>query len=69
MSRVVYTDTPTTDAQEALRADVTHWQAQADELAQDTNWPSVDAPDGMSFLQVPAPPAQPNLTDAPAVTE
>ena len=28
---------------DALRADVTHWQAQADELAQDSNWPSVDA--------------------------
>ena len=37
---------PWRDAQgvwEALRADVTHWQAQADELAQDANWPSVDA--------------------------
>jgi ATP-dependent RNA helicase SUPV3L1/SUV3 len=37
---------PWRDAQavwDALRADVTHWQAQADELAQDSNWPSVDA--------------------------
>jgi hypothetical protein len=37
---------PWRDAQgvwDALRADVTHWQAQADELAQDANWPSVDA--------------------------
>ena len=34
------------DAQAAwdtLRADVAHWQAQADALAQDANWPSVDA--------------------------
>ncbi len=30
-------------AWDALRADVTHWQAQADELAQDANWASVDA--------------------------
>ena len=28
---------------DTLRADVTHWQAQADELAQDANWASVDA--------------------------
>ena len=28
---------------DALRADVMHWQTQADELAQDNNWPSVDA--------------------------
>ncbi len=37
---------PWRDAQaawDALRADVTHWQAQADELAQDSNWSSVDA--------------------------
>ena len=27
---------------DALRADVTHWQAQADEIAQDANWASVD---------------------------
>ncbi|MDB5932184.1 MAG: hypothetical protein JWR60_3891 [Polaromonas sp.] len=27
---------------ETLRADVAHWQAQADELAQDANWASVD---------------------------
>ncbi|WP_348068759.1 DUF349 domain-containing protein [Polaromonas sp.] len=34
------------DAQAAwdtLRADVTHWQAEADELVQDANWSSVDA--------------------------
>ncbi len=29
-------------AWDALRADVAHWQAQADALAQDANWPSVD---------------------------
>ncbi len=37
---------PWRDAQGAwdtLRADVTHWQAEADALAQDSNWPSVDA--------------------------
>ncbi len=37
---------PWRDAQaawDALRADVTHWQGQADEIAQDTNWASVDA--------------------------
>ncbi len=37
---------PWRDAQaalETLRADVAHWQAQADELAQDANWASVDA--------------------------
>ncbi|WP_324883807.1 DUF349 domain-containing protein [Polaromonas sp.] len=37
---------PWRDAQaawDALRTDVTHWQAQADELAQDNNWSSVDA--------------------------
>ena len=37
---------PWRDAQSALdtlRADVAHWQAQADELAQDANWASVDA--------------------------
>ncbi|WP_296926767.1 DUF349 domain-containing protein [Polaromonas sp.] len=37
---------PWRDAQaawEALRADVTHWQGQADEIAQDANWASVDA--------------------------
>ena len=28
---------------DTLRADVAHWQAQADELAQDANWASVDA--------------------------
>ncbi|MEO5658637.1 MAG: DUF349 domain-containing protein, partial [Polaromonas sp.] len=28
---------------ETLRADVAHWQGQADELAQDANWASVDA--------------------------
>ncbi|WP_245660621.1 DUF349 domain-containing protein [Polaromonas jejuensis] len=28
---------------ETLSADVTHWQAQADELTQDANWASVDA--------------------------
>ena len=28
---------------DTLRADVAHWQAQADELTQDANWPSVDA--------------------------
>ena len=28
---------------ETLRADVAHWQAQADELTQDANWASVDA--------------------------
>ena len=36
---------PWRDAQatwDALRADVAHWQAQADELAQDSNWASVD---------------------------
>ncbi len=36
---------PWRDAQAAwdsLRADVAHWQAQADELTQDSNWPSVD---------------------------
>jgi hypothetical protein len=30
-------------AWDALRADVTHWQTQADEIAQDANWASVDA--------------------------
>ena len=30
-------------AWDALRADVSHWQTQADELAQDGNWSSVDA--------------------------
>lgn len=30
-------------AWDALRADVTHWQTEADELAQDANWSSVDA--------------------------
>ena len=30
-------------ALETLRADVAHWQAQADEIAQDGNWASVDA--------------------------
>ncbi|MFI5446642.1 DUF349 domain-containing protein [Polaromonas sp. UC242_47] len=30
-------------ALETLRADVAHWQAQADEIAQDKNWASVDA--------------------------
>jgi ATP-dependent RNA helicase SUPV3L1/SUV3 len=37
---------PWRDAQsawDALRADVTHWQGQADEIAQDANWASVDA--------------------------
>ena len=37
---------PWRDAQSALdtlRTDVAHWQAQADELAQDANWASVDA--------------------------
>jgi len=37
---------PWRDAQaawDALRADIAHWQAQADALAQDANWPSVDA--------------------------
>ena len=37
---------PWRDAQgvlETLRADVAHWQAQADEVAQDANWASVDA--------------------------
>jgi len=37
---------PWRDAQtalEALGADVTHWQTQADEIANDTNWASVDA--------------------------
>ncbi|WP_305346998.1 DUF349 domain-containing protein [Polaromonas sp.] len=37
---------PWRDAQSAwdtLRADVTHWQTEADALAQDSNWPSVDA--------------------------
>ncbi len=37
---------PWRDAQgvwETLRADVAHWQAQADELTQDAVWPSVDA--------------------------
>ena len=37
---------PWRDAQGAwdtLRADVTHWQTEADALAQDSNWPSVDA--------------------------
>ena len=37
---------PWRDAQTALdtlRADVAHWQAQADEIARDANWPSVDA--------------------------
>ena len=29
-------------AWDALRADVTHWQTQADEIAQDANWASVD---------------------------
>lgn len=36
---------PWRDAQsawDALRADVTHWQGQADEIAQDANWASVD---------------------------
>lgn len=36
---------PWRDAQavlETLRADVTHWQAQADELTRDANWASVD---------------------------
>jgi ATP-dependent RNA helicase SUPV3L1/SUV3 len=36
---------PWRDAQsawDALRADVTHWQDQADEIAQDANWASVD---------------------------
>ena len=36
---------PWRDAQsalETLRTDVAHWQAQADEIAQDANWPSVD---------------------------
>ena len=30
-------------ALETLRADVAHWQAQADEITQDANWASVDA--------------------------
>ena len=30
-------------ALESLRGDVTHWQAQADDITQDANWPSVDA--------------------------
>ena len=30
-------------ALETLRADVAHWQAQADEITQDVNWASVDA--------------------------
>ncbi len=30
-------------ALETLRADVTHWQGQADEITQDANWASVDA--------------------------
>ncbi len=30
-------------ALESLRADVTHWQTQADEITQDANWASVDA--------------------------
>ncbi|WP_309677860.1 DUF349 domain-containing protein [Polaromonas sp.] len=30
-------------ALQALRPDVAHWQAQADEITQDANWPSVDA--------------------------
>ncbi|MDW5443215.1 DUF349 domain-containing protein [Polaromonas sp. SM01] len=30
-------------ALETLRADVAHWQAQADEITQDNNWASVDA--------------------------
>ena len=37
---------PWRDAQavlDSLRADVAHWQAQADELTQDANWASVDA--------------------------
>ncbi len=37
---------PWRDAQaalETLRADVAHWQGQADEIAQDANWASVDA--------------------------
>ena len=37
---------PWRDAQsalETLRIDVAHWQAQADEIAQDANWASVDA--------------------------
>lgn len=37
---------PWRDAQavwEGLRVDVDHWQAQADELMKDSNWPSVDA--------------------------
>ncbi len=37
---------PWRDAQaalETLRADVTHWQGQADEITQDANWASVDA--------------------------
>jgi len=37
---------PWRDAQgvwDALRADVTHWQGQADDIAQDSNWASVDA--------------------------
>ena len=37
---------PWRDAQavlETLSIDVTHWQSQADELTQDTNWASVDA--------------------------
>jgi ATP-dependent RNA helicase SUPV3L1/SUV3 len=37
---------PWRDAQsvwEGLRVDVEHWQAQADELMKDSNWPSVDA--------------------------
>jgi len=37
---------PWRDAQaalDALQADVAHWQAQADEIANDTNWASVDA--------------------------
>ena len=37
---------PWRDAQaalETLRIDVGHWQAQADEIAHDANWPSVDA--------------------------
>ncbi|RZL94007.1 MAG: DUF349 domain-containing protein [Variovorax sp.] len=30
-------------AEESLRGDVTHWQQQADEIAQDANWSSLDA--------------------------
>ncbi|MBZ2196748.1 right-handed parallel beta-helix repeat-containing protein [Occultella gossypii] len=41
----------------------------AGEIADGGAWPRVDVPVGMSFLQVPAPPAQPSLQPGAAVEE